>query len=577
MSVTFVIAQFWKGLKSQELQVLRFEVDYSNDGPLVRSGKPLAISPDGTKIVYTTVPNRLYLRHMDNLLESKPLPGTDGAQNPSFSADSKWIVFWANGKVKKVSVSGGEPENVYDMNDPLPKTAHFWTEDNKIVFAHEKKNKIFQIEVPGRIPDILNKSDSISVHLAYPQLLPDKRSILFDFKDVLNMEAKLVAFDINTGEYKNLIDHYGHAQYLRSGHIINGMYGELLAIPFSLDETRITGPAVSVIDGVLTKNNGSSFYSISNNGTLIYPQGGSQNSDRNYLEKVEMSGRSEIIQLPVDDILSPRISPDGRYVAFHAIQETRNIWIFDIEQKTSRRLTDDQGDDSYPVWSVDGKEIYFSTLKPDGKWTLVKMSIDGKHRSDILSDSTGFIGARSLSPDGKFLTYEKYMGHNTDIFILPLHDHKEPFPFIQSPYEETASVLSPNGQWIAYCGNESGQIQVYVRKYPGSGGFRQVSTEGGLAPLWAPDGQTLYYRSIDSNRIYAISFETKPYLNIGQPKLILEGSNWFGRWHSTDFDISPDGSYFLLIRGESRDPQKFIIVYNWFEEMKEKMVAAGIN
>jgi serine/threonine-protein kinase len=514
---------------------------------------------------------------MSDLTTSKLIPGATGARNPTFSPDGKWIVFWVGGHVKKVSVSGGEPDIVYTMDDPMQKTAQFWTKENSIIFVHEKHNDLFQIDAIGGTPVKINESDTVSFNLTYPQLLPDGQSILVDFKDKPQSEASLALFNITTGNYTNMIDHYGHAQYVQSGHIINGMNGELLAIPFSLDKTRITGPAVSVVSNVLTKNNGSSFYAISDNGTLIYPQGGRQNSEQYYLVKIDLSGKSEIIQLPVTEIHSPKISPDGLFCAFHSRQETQNIWIFDLEQKTSRRLTDDQSDNIIPLWTLDGKQIVYSSKKSNGPWNLIRMSVDGSEPPDTLLESDNWIGAQSFTPDGLYLIYQQYNKTNEDILVLPLQKSQKSYAYLQSPAGETASTLSPNGKWIAYCSNESGQPQVYVRKYPGPGGFRQVSSEGGIAPVWAPNGNTLYYRSLDSNTLYAIPFQTKPILNIGQPTALLEGSDWIGQRYSQNYDISPDGKYFLMIRGEKQDFWNFIVVYNWFEELREKMAAAGIE
>ena len=321
-----------------------------------------------------------------------------------------------------------------------------------------------------------------------------------------------------------------------------------------------------VLDGVLQRRDtGSAQFSISGGGSLAYVPAGAEGFQRT-LVWVSRTGAEESVAAPPRSYDSPQLSPDGRRVA---VEIADQVWLYDLERGTLTRVTLEGRLNVSPAWRPDGTRLAFSTengmswQRPDGGGEL-----------EPLTNRAEFTHARqvprSWSPDGRFLAFHGSAGSaGRDIWVLRLDDHKA-LPFVRTPFQEGAPAFSPDGHWLAYVSNESGAPEVYVQPYPGPGGKRQVSTDGGTEPVWNRSGRELFYRS--GLKMMAVDVTTGPAFSAGRPRALFER-----RYLSSVFpligvayDVAPDGQRFLMVNEVEQSPSatQIVVVQNWFEELK---------
>jgi serine/threonine-protein kinase len=265
----------------------------------------------------------------------------------------------------------------------------------------------------------------------------------------------------------------------------------------------------------------------------------------------------------------PRVSPDGQRVAAGIEEADNQIWLYDLGRDTLTRLTFEGSSNVDPLWTPDGKRIVF---KGTGN-RLFWQPADGSAAADPLTKSelSGNNVPGSWSPDGQVLAFMEInpiTGY--DIYTLPLADRK-PEPFVRTPSLETAPRFSPDGHFIAYASDESGRVEIYVRPYPGPGGKWQISTEGGSEPVWNPKGRELFYRT--GHKMMAVDVTTQPSFSVGKPRMLFEGSYTPTPRSFPDYDVSPDGQRFLMLKPseQAEAPAQINVVLNWFEELKQKV------
>ena len=338
-----------------------------------------------------------------------------------------------------------------------------------------------------------------------------------------------------------------------------------MAVPFDLARLEITGDPVPILEGVRQGPDQAVDYALSDQGTLAYIP---RQPDVQRLIWVDRKGtESQIIQDEVS-FGSPRISPDGKQVALAITKsgETQNLWIYDLEGESLRRLTFEGG--SVQTWSPDGKWIIFQGRDSEGLRAISRQLADGSGPIDHLTvPSAMAMLPGSLTPDGSVLAFSRLSGD--DIWLLPMDGDGEPQTLISSPNNECCSRFSPDGNWIAYVSNELGPNQVFVSPYPKADVKWLVSEEeGGGQPVWSPDGTELFYRIGD--KMMVVSVQTDPTFRAGRSEVLFEG-----RYVSTRFvpgqqyyDISPDGQRFLMIKAVEGSTAQINVVLNWFEELK---------
>jgi serine/threonine-protein kinase len=537
----------------------------------------VALSPDGNHLVYVAIQGngqQLYLRAMDTL-EARPMPGTEGATEPFFSPDGQWLGFFADGKLKKVSVNGGAALTLVDAVQPR---GAGWDSNGMIAFAPTLASALIQVPEAGGASRPLTRLAKGEAAHRWPDVLPGGKAVLFAASvSGFNLtNAQIAVQSIGTGERRNLIQQGTQPRYAATGHLIYAQSGSLMAVPFDLERLEVTGTAVPVVEGVLQSEiTGTAQYSISATGSLVYVPGSVQATQRR-LVWVSRNGAEQSVAAPAHTYMFPRLSPDGRRVAAVIAEQDAQIWLYDLSRETLTRLTFEGSVNLNPVWTPDSQRIAFLSSK-EGPQNIFWQRADGSGGLERLTTSEYTQIPTSWSPDGQLLAFaEINPTTGYDIWVLRLSDRKAQ-PFLRTPFLESVPRFSPDGRWLAYISGESGRLEIYVQPYPGPGGKWQISTEGGTEPTWNPNGRELFYRSGD--KMMAVEIATQPGFSAGKPRVLFEGRYEPSPATAPNYDVSADGQRFLMLKPSATveaASTQINVVLNWFEELKRR-VPTGKN
>ncbi len=579
----------WK--RSMPEPLMRLNVEMAPEEGLITAGGNInfAISPDGTRIAYvagTEGNSKLYLRRLDQN-EGTALSGTEGAFIPFFSPDGEWVAFFAQGSLKKVSIFGGAPLSLCEVEAAKGGS---WGPDDTIVFNSNVTAGLSSVSAAGGDPKPLTELEEGERSHRWPQILPGGTHVLFMAQKTGGTydDANVEVANIKTGERKVIHQGGTYPRYLPSGHLVYAREGTLFGARFDLNRLEMTGSPAPLMEGLMQGISGEVQFAFSGNGTLLYLTGTAVSGDGVNLARVDLKGKTEAIPEPPREYKRPRYSPDGSLLATDFVDNNNgDIWVYDFARGTQTRLTFSDGSDESPVWSPDGKSlIYASTV---GSVTnLFRIAADGSGQPERLTESNRPQLPADWSPDGKTLLFFQGTQINKDLMILHLEEKTETAgnsnpakpqyrvePFLQTEFDERNGRISPNGRWVAYQSNESGGAwQIYVRPFPGGGRKIQVSSDFGSQPVWSPDGKMLYFR--DQRGLMAAPVETeRDVFRADRPQrlaefLIPEGDRNFA------YDIEPGGKHFLTRHiGDQREadtgPTTHLgFVFNWFEEVRRR-------
>jgi serine/threonine-protein kinase len=528
-----------------------------------------AISPDGRLLAYaadSAGSSLLYLRPLDQL-KATPLADTDGAFNPFFSPDGKWIGFFIAGKLKKISIDGG---TVLTICDAPSGTGASWTPDNTIIFAPSFNTGLVRVSADGGVPQSLPELDHTRKEASHglPQVLPDGQSIIFTIESSGRSfnEATIVVQALTTGERRVLVKGGTCGRYVPTGHLLYARSNSLLAVPFDLKSLAVTGTAVEVLAGiVLNQERGASHFACSGNGTLIYLPGG-EDIELNELVFVDRSGKHQRISQRPATYYRLSLATDRRRMAVQISAANDDIWLVDMERDTQTRLTF-EAENLAPIWMADGRKIVFSSDR-DSEFNLYTTPADGSGTVERLTTSEASQRPTSCAPNGRLLAFDQQsVETGWDIWLLPLEGERKPRPFRKTAFDELGARFSPDGRWLAYVSNESGQFDVYVQPLFGSSTKWQISVNGGYSPRWSRGGREIVYRNGD--KMMAVEVSTEPTFKAGRPHLLFEGKYSNPGVFGDFYDVTPDGERFVMIKpGELNRLTRMSAVLNWFEELK---------
>jgi serine/threonine-protein kinase len=586
------------------LQPARFAIVPPPEPPLNVSGpsRDLALSPDGRRLIYRaggtmTAGSPLMVRAIDQL-DARPLADVTGAYAPSFSPDSRWIGFFENTDLKKVSIAGG-PAITLCRTEGMPLGAS-WGDDNTIIFATNNPGTgLWRVSAEGGQPEALTTPDPAQRegHHAFPSVLPGARGVLFTVATPGQVDTSHVAvLDLQTGQRKTLIRGAADAQYVETGHLIFAAAGSLRAVRFDAERLETVGDPVTIVEQVLMKPTGAANYAVSRPGTLVYMTGGAGGETAlRSLVWVDRNGHEEPIKAPPRTYGPLRVSPDGKRLAV-AIRDQGNsdIWIWELAGKTLRRLTFAPGMDGLPVWTPDGRRIIFMSDR-SGVLNLYSQAADGTGTIERLTTSAVPQWPSSITPDGAWLAgFQMLPGSDSDIVFFPLsHAGRRSSPgsrlsvgeppadlFAETPLKGGFAEFSPNGRYVAYQTPGIGPTDVYVRPFPElDRGRWQISTGSATRPVWARNGRELFY--IDaSGALTRVPVQTSGQTFVAGSPAKLFDTRYVHPNPARHYDVSPDGQRFVMIKNISdRDPNatpaSMVVVEHWFEELKQLLPANG--
>ena len=582
-TLAFSIAYFTARSALPAQQVTRFVVSLPAGKTLVAANYPaVALSPDGARLAYVAESEglgQLYVRTMDRL-EASALAGTEGASSPFFSPDGQWVGFFAEGKLKKVSVQGGPPVTLAESPDNRGAT---WAPDDTIIFTPIPPVGLSRVSAGGGPAQVLTTPDAAKGERTHrwPEVLPGGKAVVFTIGSLSSsdyfLDAKLAVLSLDTGKIKVLPVTGTNAHYATSGHLVFAARGGLFAVPFDPKRLETTGAAVPVLEGVnLDAGTGAGHYSLSRTGSVAYVPGDPQGAS-NPLAWVTRQGVTQPLPAPPRPYQALHLSPNGKRLAV-TIRGTGNsdVWVYEISRNTLTRLTF-EGSNKAPLWTPDGKRIVYSSERVGASnFGIYWKPADGSGAEETLTTSSRQQLPESWSPDGKFLVFTEFDPKTQgDIWILPVEGKREPRPFLKTPAYEQSPVFSPDGRWLAYVSSESGQSEVYAQAFPGPGGKWQISNGGGEYPVWARKGRELFYYS--GSRLMSVTITTRPAFAASSPQFLLEGRpGTLAASVTSLYDVGPDEQKFIMARGtgpESGSMQMHVVI-NWAEELKRQVPAA---
>jgi serine/threonine-protein kinase len=556
-----------------EISVRRFTVELPRSLRIADNEfRPVAISPDGQRLVFQARvegQQRLYSRPLDSL-DVLPIRGTDNARRSvAFSPDGEWIAYQdrSDGMLKKIPASGGIPVTLCDPGGPIRTIS--WGATGKIAYVSDHFAGLMQVSATGGKPERLTDPPEGEFH-KHADFLPGGRAVFFTIGErgvTIRRADRIAVLSLATGEQKTLMAG-ASPKATSTGHLIYYAENALRAVAFDTDRLEVKSESVPVAEGILYY--GGAHYSISGEGTLVYVL--ATLLVRRSLVWVDRSGDEEKLSIERRPYMRPRISPNGDQVAVVISAENgADLWTYSLDRKTSTRLTFDESREASPVWSVDGRHIIFSSNRVDD---LFRVASDGIGSIEQLTDTPYYHFAHSFTPNGDKLlfTETRSLGGNYDISVLTMSDESTSELLLATEFTELHPQVSPDGRWLAYASDRTGDPEVYVRPYPDvDSAVWQVSVGGGIQALWSQDSKELFYWG--HAEMMSVQIETTPDFRAHRPEPLFSLQDYVFTGNR-NFDLDRTNERFLMVRKPSEDEiptNRIVIVQNWLDEVARKI------
>jgi len=548
---------------------IRFEIPSPQGQPFSEFPEFLSVSPDGRRVAFVTEaqPGKpvLNMRPLDSST-AQTLPGTETAANPFWSPDSQFVAFTTtDGRMKRIDLAGQAAMTVTDSLDRWGLGA--WSRDGTflVMGADGRLHRIPSQGGQGSPVFEIDRSRHEYDH-RWPTFLPDGRRFIFMAATSERPGGTLYLASLDSPARTRLVDAYSNAAYA-SGHLLYVRNGTLMAQPFDEQRGRVTADAAPLVDGVdYAPADGRAAFSVSQNGVLVYRKGtGPYGVNR--LTWFDAAGR--VLGTAGEPGMNqyPRLSPDGRRLVFNRGDKSDrfDLWQIDLERNVSSRLTFHPDDDFWPLaWSPDSRRVVFASKRTSsGAFDLYQRAVDGAADDELLYASGHDKIPNDVSPDGRTLLFTLLGEAETgfDVWALPMIGDRKPFPVIQTPFDESSAMFSPDGHWIAYVSSDSGAPQVFVQPFP-TGAAVRLSTTTGEAPMWTENGKRILYVTSDRHMMSVDVTISAGKMRVGAPRELFEAA--YVHTVFKNLTVDPSGQRFLLpiAMPEQRD-RPISVILNW--------------
>jgi eukaryotic-like serine/threonine-protein kinase len=559
-------ALWWLG-RQQSSRVMYF------NSPVTLSANNIALSPDGRTlaiVAYWAQTSKYVLwTHPVGGRSATPVPGTEDAAHPFWSPDSRSIAFFAQGKLKKIDVALGGSAQVL-CNAPHGRGGA-WNRDGVIVFAPDFFTGLYRVSVAGGTPVELTKTDPARLESSHrwPVFLPDGRHFLYlagNFSGHFeNNEVFLGSLD--SAEKRPIVSASSNVAYADPGYLLYLKDNALVAQKFDLGSYTLSGEAHTLSDEVLYfPQTDLALFGVAGKEILVLQSG--KGADKNQLTWFDRNGKTVGAVGSPGGYANPRMSPDGRRLAFEQTDSDGrhvDIWIQELATNATARLTFGPGLNEIPVWSADGKEIVFGSQSKIN-FTLFEKSADGSGSARELSDlGVQEQGVWDYSRDGKYLLARK----DSELWYLTLPELQAK-PFLQPKFSLRNAQFSPDGKWVAYSSNETGSWEVYVSPFPSGTSKWQVSRGGG-EPRWRRDGKELFYVSAEG-KMMSVPVKLGTTFEAGQSVILFQTHmrQPISAQDVFSYDVTADGQKFLVnTKVDQPNAAPLSVILNWSSELEK--------
>ena len=571
LGTTATCAYLWRRLADQPVRRVEMSVlpaanavfNFGRGGP--------ALSPDGQHIVYVATlegKTQLWLRHLD-AGGGQPLNGTEAAFHPFWSPDSRFIGFFASGKLKKIDIAGGPPQSICDA--PTGRGGN-WNRDGVIVFAPTDRDPLHRVAASGGTAVAITELATGEYSHRWPSFLPDGRHYLFLAQNVAAGQdrGRIYIGELGAKGRTELLAANSPAVYAPPGYVLFARDRALLAQPFDAKALKLTGDPFPLADKVqYVAQIGWAAFTVAPNGTISYHV--STAAAATQLAWFDRTGKALGVLNTTGQHADARLSHKGDRVAYALIDEdagTSDIWIYDLARNIPTRFTFESGREGAAIWTRDDSKIIYSAEVPNGPArNLVQKISSGAGREELLHSGDAVVmGPVDISPDGQTLIFnqiDRRSGSMQDIWTFSFADRKA-MPLLQTRFIDGAGLLSPDGKWLLYVSDESGRREVYVQPFPPNGAKWQISSKGGRVPRWRRDGKEVFFFGLDNRLHSAAVTASGTSFSAEVPQLLFEANVVAG------YDVTADGQRFLVNQPVGEEVQSpLTVVLNWTAGLPE--------
>jgi serine/threonine-protein kinase len=444
-----------------------------------------------------------------------------------------------------------------------------WAHDDVIYFGSNEGMVLNSVPASGGEPKLIvdlmsiPSDDRPNSRGIFDEILPDGQSALVTVRletSIGGDSSRIYALSLETLEKKLLIEGGYDARYVPSGHLLFARTGVLMAVPFDLGRLEVQGEPQVVLKGASLESLFTQVQvSFSDTGTLVYIPGGDATVGR--IARVDRQGKTELLPVPERVYGVFDLSPNDQQLAVQVADVNDYIWIYDLPRGEGRRLVA-TGPNQWPKWSPNGERMAFIARGVERSF-IVERRFDTQGERDLMAGDYSLLLPGDWSPDGSVLSVSDYSrgalgfistGQEPEVdWLKPPRGVKYLFP-----------AFSPDGRWVAYNSDETGQFEIWVRSFPDGEQVHQISTEGGSESVWGASGELFYH---SGHRWMVVRVSTSPQLQWEPPELAVETD--YVDTPGLSYDVSSDGRYLYVVKSaHPPDPTRLYVVQNRFEELK---------